>query len=611
MNYFRLILKEYQNLLEDMRFGFGRFIKYQIGTKLLLSSIVIPIYAVIFELSMQSRGMETISNSQILKFVLSPEGFLLLIMLFLIATFIILLEIGGLTLLSYQSYERQAESSFRQVVKFCLKKMSQFLSLGGILIILNLLILGPLLGLGIHTSVITHLEIPGYIMDYIEQRSWVNFLYISLLIIAFVCVFRWAFAIHYIILENKIPKDALKASARLIKRNFKEFLAYIIGITFISMFLILLIELVWFVIVVFVISGSNITTALGKFIISFFALLKSFSFFLTSFILLPIQIMLLTRLFFYLKAKNKEEKYNLVIEEKAAPSILDWVFRKRKTIVFLLLIALSTIATISSLVFDQFLNEKYNIAITAHRGSSLVAPENTVSAIKAAIDHEADYAEIDVQMTKDKKIVLLHDNSLKRIAGVTKKVSELNYSEIKKLDVGSYFNQKFAGERIPLLEDVIDASKGKIKLNIELKQTKPVKEIAREVIKIIERKNFTKECVVTSLDYNILQEVEKLNSQIKTGYIMYLASGDLGALNVDFYSIEESNVDEDMIIDAHSIGREVHIWTINDPEDLERLLILGVDNIITDHDQEFREALKDHKRNDTPFNRLMNIFLVN
>ena len=107
--------------------------------------------------------------------------------------------------------------------------------------------------------------------------------------------------------------------------------------------------------------------------------------------------------------------------------------------------------------------------ITAHRGSSLAAPENTLSAVQAAIDDLADSVEIDVQLSRDGVVVLGHDASLKRVAGVNRPISALNWEELQKLDVGSWFSKSYEGTRIPALSEVLELCSQKIGLNIEIK----------------------------------------------------------------------------------------------------------------------------------------------
>ena len=107
--------------------------------------------------------------------------------------------------------------------------------------------------------------------------------------------------------------------------------------------------------------------------------------------------------------------------------------------------------------------------ITAHRGSSRTAPENTIPAIEAAVEEMADSVEIDVQMTADGVVVLGHDASLKRVAGVNRSIASMTFEELEKLDVGSWFSSEYAGTRIPSLSEVLELCSQKTSLNIEIK----------------------------------------------------------------------------------------------------------------------------------------------
>ena len=169
-------------------------------------------------------------------------------------------------------------------------------------------------------------------------------------------------------------------------------------------------------------------------------------------------------------------------------------------------VALS-VAISSGVVFIEKLNLERNIAVTAHRGSSMDAPENTLSAVRKAISDGADYAEIDVQTTSDGVVVLMHDGDLMRIASVDRKVSEITFDELMKIDIGSWFSPVFRNERIAKLTEVIDAVKNHIKLNIELKYNRPDPALAEKVVRIIREKSFTAECLVSSLDYRALVAV--------------------------------------------------------------------------------------------------------
>lgn len=230
--------------------------------------------------------------------------------------------------------------------------------------------------------------------------------------------------------------------------------------------------------------------------------------------------------------------------------------------------------------------------ITAHRGSSSGAPENTMAALEKAVEEMADRAEIDVQETADGVIVLCHDTSLKRVAGINKKVSDLTLEQIKKLDVGSWFSSEYQGEQIPTLEEVMEYAKGKIDLNIEIKNLGNSSGLPEKVIELVEKYEMQEQCVITSTNRFYLKRVKDVNPEIRTGYIISAAYGNFYSDDfIDLISIRSSFVTERMIESAHEAGKAVHAWTVNGKVEMERLKQLGVDDMITDRPVLAREIL--------------------
>lgn len=232
------------------------------------------------------------------------------------------------------------------------------------------------------------------------------------------------------------------------------------------------------------------------------------------------------------------------------------------------------------------------IAVTAHRGGAKMAPENTMSAMKYAVESLADYAEIDVQETKDGQVVLLHDTNLKRTTGLNADIWDLTYDEVSQLDAGVKFNKKFRGEQIPTLDEVIKYCRGKIKLNIEVKYNGHNKNIVKKVVKIIEDNDFYDNCVLTSMNYKFLQQAKKENPEIRTGYTLRMTYGDLSNVeDVDFFSVKHTYINRQFVEEVHRLGKEVYAWTLNYQGDMQRMIGLGVDNIITDEPELVRRVV--------------------
>jgi glycerophosphoryl diester phosphodiesterase len=222
------------------------------------------------------------------------------------------------------------------------------------------------------------------------------------------------------------------------------------------------------------------------------------------------------------------------------------------------------------------------VAITAHRGASAVAPENTMTAFRAAMEAGATYAELDVQHTRDRRLIVLHDGDVMRMGDDPRKVSELTAAEIGAIDVGRKRDAAFAGERPPTLEEVIDLVRGRMKLNVELKYNVPDPELAPAVIELLRREDFLDEVVITSLDYAALKQVERIEPRLVTGHIVTAAVGNVVRTEADFVSLNAAQATSSLVRRAHAAGKDVHVWTVNQPEVMLRMIERGVDNIITD-----------------------------
>ncbi|WP_049962795.1 glycerophosphodiester phosphodiesterase family protein [Ruminococcus sp. HUN007] len=222
--------------------------------------------------------------------------------------------------------------------------------------------------------------------------------------------------------------------------------------------------------------------------------------------------------------------------------------------------------------------------VTAHRGGAKFVPENTMYGVEYAIESGSDYIEIDVQLSADGEVFLLHDTSLKRTTGANKPAYTLTYEELSRLDAGSFFNSSFSDAYIPTLDEVLTACKSKINLNIEIKSSKRGDELVTKVLELIDRHEMREQCVITSTEYPYLKLVKELRPEIRTGYISNMLYGDPTSLKyADFFSVKFAVVNENFVKAAHNAGKEVHVWTVNTKPLINRMKGLDVDSIITDN----------------------------
>ena len=234
------------------------------------------------------------------------------------------------------------------------------------------------------------------------------------------------------------------------------------------------------------------------------------------------------------------------------------------------------------------------VQVTAHRGSAKDAPENSLSAIRQAIVDGADYVEIDVQETVDGGLVLIHDADLARVAGVPRRVTEMTLAEVKEAEIGSRFDPRFTGERIPTLDEALEAVEGKARLNIELKYFPGEQHLAERVVEAIRARGMSDDVVIQSLSYDGVRDVRRLAPRILAGYLIATPVRNPELLDVDFYAVSQRLIDPNFVLQAHRRGRKVFAWTVNDSAQMVNLAGMGVDNLITSVPADAVRVLREH-----------------
>ncbi|MGL6167467.1 MAG: glycerophosphodiester phosphodiesterase [Fusobacteriaceae bacterium] len=233
--------------------------------------------------------------------------------------------------------------------------------------------------------------------------------------------------------------------------------------------------------------------------------------------------------------------------------------------------------------------------ILAHRGSSGSAPENTISAFKKAILDGCDGFEFDVQQTKDGKMVVFHDWTLERTSNGKGYLREHTLEELKMLDVGSWFHEKFNGERIPTLEETLDIIPNHLLINIELKEEFSRERGSEKILLDILKKYKNKNIIVSSFSHNLLKNLKQLESSIRIGLLVesHLLNLDKYIENLGFdivaYHPSKSFVSEKDIKYLKSKKIDVNVWTVNSVEDVKVLKNMGATRIITNFPRELRD----------------------
>ncbi len=228
--------------------------------------------------------------------------------------------------------------------------------------------------------------------------------------------------------------------------------------------------------------------------------------------------------------------------------------------------------------------------ILAHRGDSAHAPENTLPAFSQAIQEGVDGIELDVKLTADGHVVVIHDSDVERTTDGKGRVAALTLDAVRKLDAGSWFDPKFSGTKIPLLEEAFETIGRDKLLNIELKNySTPFNGLALKVCEVIKRHNNGSQIILSSFFAFNLNIAAQTLPNVSRGLLAMRGTPGLWARSFGFMfgyfqalHPHVSSVSRQQVARAHRVHRRVHVWTVNDPEEVIRLTDWGVDGIITD-----------------------------
>lgn len=225
----------------------------------------------------------------------------------------------------------------------------------------------------------------------------------------------------------------------------------------------------------------------------------------------------------------------------------------------------------------------------AHRGASAYCPENTMAAFSKALQLGATGIETDIQLTKDGQIIIIHDESLARTAGLDQLVKDTDYAQLQTLDAGSWFGPEFLNERIPTLEQLLELIKPTdVILNIELKNgVFQYPDIEQKTIDLVRAYQMTERVIISSFNHYSLKLCKQLAPEIRTGILymegIYRPWDYAATLEADALHAYKYAVTAEWTAEAAAHGIAYHPFTVNETAEMERLIDAGVAGIITDY----------------------------
>lgn len=442
---------------------------------------------------------------------------------------------------------------------------------------------------------------------YVLRNHWyIKAAVILVFVIMYAVVIPGIYSMNICMMEGLRFREAYKKSARMVK---KHPVGTISALVVYNLFILAIIGITYVLISVFLVAGVKLLNMayLGNAI--FLSALRTERFIIKCILVcvaIPLSFSAITHM--YYRYTDIDDITFEFIDIQEGPA-------RRRRIAYAVIMVAALVADACYLLISFNNNPFENVAIfhetkvMAHRGASTEAPENTMAAFQKAIDDMADYIELDVQLTNNGEVIVMHDSNAYRTTGVDANIVNMTYKEVKTLDAGSWFSDEYVGENVPSLKEVLELTQGKIKLNIELKPADNGTALAKNTVRIIEKYNMVNDCVITSFSESALKAVKTYNQEIKVGYILSAAYGDFYDMkNVDFFSVNAAFLSKRTIDAIHNSGKRVYAWTVNNKESIKNLTNKGVDGIITDNPVLARETIYSRDTSETIVNMIRYVF---
>lgn len=582
---------------------------FEIIYKALCAAIFNPVFSFIMQKSLQISGYDVAFNGDIASFFTNAPGIIGTIILGSLAALLAYFEFAVIILMAYYCYVG-SRISLAHAMKMALTTFKSLRSLGFVGFILYSLGLLPLLSLGFAPSIRPESQIPNFISGELYKTGFGTVLMAVFYVILYLLFFCTIFVLPIMVLRR-----------RKFGRSCRFSLALILSMKLRNALPLAFIFALWCVLFLYPgilptyyagISDATVAEILGTFFFSWKSILQLL---LTEGLQICLSILLFTFLVaLYVVCSGKvslNEQAMPTIErrlkkthsiaskiyglfERMGRGIAHWIqdrpfYHNHKKPIWAVVIVLLFLS-VFGLLYNQP-NPQHPVVV-GHRGSQ-AGVENTLQAIEGAVKAKADYAEIDILLSKDGVPMVIHDDNLKRLTGKNLNVYDLTARQLSKLTLSQ--NDKTG--RISTLEETIDYSRGKIDLLIELKlHGHEKKDIVKAVVQVVEKNHFQKNCQIMSLEYDLIADLKTTYPQYAAGYCVY---GNLGTaklnslreLNVDFLTIEESMATNSFIAECNRAWLPVYVWTVNQEQSMETCLKIGAAGIITDKPKAARSIL--------------------
>ena len=543
----------------------------------------------IFQLALTLAGEEHLDKNNILHILTNPYSFVILNLLVLIVAFFMFIEFSILTFTIYgQLTEKQY--SFRSILDNAWNKTKNLAGFQTLFFIFYFLITIPTINLGVKSVLAKNLFIPKFISSEIMKTNSGLIVWGLIMIVFAYLNLRLIFTLPLTAVGDENILDSIKRSWELTKTGKRKLVFTILLFEIIYLLIAaVLTGVITYICIYFDNDGNNpIIQTL------FFSSISGIIFFLG----VISKVTVITSLITVLIDHNE-------ISEKLVNNLNENKKKSRLVVTLTTVIIVVAVLVNGFNIYGNGVNK--NIETIAHRGYVAKGVENSIEALEGAAEVGADYVEFDIILTKDNKFVVMHDYNLKRLAGLNKRVQDMNFDEV----VGLTIKQGDYTSKIPSLEEFVNKAKElNMKLVIELKPhgAEPANyiDILIGEIKRLKLENYK----FMSLNSKVMEELETKVPNLETGYVIPLQFGNFHHSNVDFFVIEDFSYRDRLVEQARKENKQVFVWTINNPALITKYLQSPADGIITDEPElvkDEKDILENHYSYFDKIQRLINI----
>lgn len=562
---------------------FRRFVLVSIILYPFLNYVAKGILSYLFKRVLGQANMTGLTTANFAQLFKHPLAILLFLVYLVLLTATIIFEYTVLTrAVTGQTQRKDIISTFKQLPQ----KAKELLSPQLFFFVLYLIILLPIANWGLNSTLLQRFKIPSFISGELLKTTQGTWLYCGLMTLVVYLNIRLIYFLPLYIIGNDTPRQAMKHSWDLSRRKTLSNLSRWLLPTALAFLLVSLLDTG--LVGLFTLLDPQGDSLLLE--TAFYSGITGFSFIFN----LSVKYFIISMVCRHLLSLGK------IAEQKTK------AFPYQRTGRWL--IGVTLIFWLGYNALDLYLVQANpSEVMIAHRGDVENGVENSIQAMQAAHKAGANFSEMDVLITRDKKFVIAHDNNLKRLAGIDKNISDMTLSQVRKVTL----KENGFTSKIPTLEEFLAASdKIHQKLFIELKLTgnEPSDYKKRITAELKQLKVWEQGHRVMSMDKSTIEYVETKLPQIITGYLISFQFGPLAKTKTDFYAVEEFSYNDLFALYAESQKKDVYVWTINDEPTMQRILISSANGVITDKLDLFKEIKKDQKQNQSYFDRAMRLW---